>query len=271
MNVIETKNRIIQNLAENDRIYGVGQTGNIHAELIAGNSDIDMFVLCSEIPSTEERKAVYEKYSAAYSECQMNVCSGGLWGYGDILLVEGIDVMFMYFTIEEMKNYLDEVLAGTHLDRQGGFYPTGRLASVENIHILYERDAVWTTLRETVRSRPTELFQKLFRFHMARVINTEDLGRVVLRKDVMFYHSVLEIALDHFLQALFALNRVYFPSRKRSEALIETLEKKPKDCYIRWGRILESSVFPDGVEESVEELIKIADELSEFEGLGIRT
>ena len=264
MNVIEVKNRIIQDLAENNNIRGVGQTGDINSELIAGNSDIDMFVLCSAIPTVEERKNVYVKYSTEYSDCQMNVCSGGIWGYGDILLIEGIDVMFMYFTIEEMQSYLDEVLSGKYLDRQGGFYPTGRLASVESINILFERDAVWTMLREKVRNRPTDLFQKLFRFHISNVINAEDLGRVVLRKEVMFYHTVLEDALDHFLQALFAANGIYFPSRKRSETFIEQFEKKPKDCYKRLVRILEKSVFPNMIEESVEELKMITGELSDL-------
>ena len=185
MNVNEVKNRSIQDLTENNKIRGIGQTGDLNAELIAGNSDIDMFVICSEIPAAEERKKVYERYSAEYSDCQMNVCSGGLWGYGDILLIEGIDVMFMYFTMEEMQSYLDEMLSGKHLDRQGGFYPTGRLASVENINILFERDAVWTKLKEKVRTRPADLFQKLFRYHLSNIINAEDLGRAALRKEVM--------------------------------------------------------------------------------------
>ena len=146
--------------------------------MIAGFSDIDMFVLCSRIPTREERITLYEKYSSEYSDLQMNVCCGCLWGYGDILCIEGIDVMYMYFTIEEMENYVDEVLSGKHLNRKNGFYPTGRLASIETIHILYERNEVWTKLKEKVASKPAELFDKLFTFHLSNIINEEDLGRV---------------------------------------------------------------------------------------------
>lgn len=46
----------------------------------------------------------------------MNVCNGGIWGYGDILIIDGIDVMFMFFTVGEMDNYLDEGIQGKHLE-----------------------------------------------------------------------------------------------------------------------------------------------------------
>lgn len=258
------KNGIIQDLAELNYILGVAQTGDTNAELIAGFSDIDMFVLCSKIPSVEERRNVYSKYAAACSDCQMNVCSGGLWGYGDILLINGIDVMYMYFTVEEMENYLDEVLSGKHLDRQNGFYPTGRLASVETINILFERDDVWTKLKDKIKQKPADLFQKLYLHHLSSIINEEDIGRVFLRKEVLFYHSVLENAVDHFLQALYAVNHTYFPSRKRIESYIETFEKKPEDCYSRLIQILEKSVSPDTINESIKELEHLAFELSKY-------
>ncbi len=81
-----------------------------------------MFVLCTTIPTATERERVYTKYSKEYSECLMNVCNGGIWGYGDILIIDGIDVMFMYFTIGEMEQYLDEVLHGKHSEREDGFF-----------------------------------------------------------------------------------------------------------------------------------------------------
>lgn len=261
MKVINTKDRLVNELAQNDKIKGIGQTGDINAPLIPGNSDIDLFVLCTLVPTVEERKQVYLKYSTEYSECLMNVCNGGTWGYGDILIMDGIDVMFMYFTIEEMEQYLDEVLQGKHLDRDGGFYPTGRLSSIENINILYESNAVWTTMREHVKQYPKDLFQKLYEYHIVNVIDDEDIGRVMLRKEVLFYHSVLENALDHLLQALFAINFTYFPSRKRSEQYIKEFKKKPEDCYDRILQMIETSVSSQRLDESVNELKNLTKEV----------
>lgn len=264
MKVIDVKNSLVKELSQIEKINGIGQTGDINAELVPGNSDIDMFVLCTTIPTEVERKDIYSKYSEEYSECQMNVCNGGIWGYGDILLINGIDVMFMYFTREEMEQYLDEVLQGKHLDREGGFYPTGRLSSVENINILYESSAEWTSLKEKVKKDPVKLFEKLFDYHIANVLNDEDLGRVLLRKEVMFYHSVLENSLDHLLQALFAVNFIYFPSRKRTEQYIRDFKSKPENCYERLMQILTNAISDKTVEKSVEELRNIASEIAQI-------
>ncbi|QHQ62953.1 DUF4037 domain-containing protein [Anaerocolumna sedimenticola] len=264
MNIIDTKNRLVSQLSQNDKIKGIGQTGDINAELIPGNSDIDIFVLCTTIPAEDERKSVYKKYSKEYSDCQMNVCNGGIWGYGDILIIDGIDVMFMYFTMEEMEKYLDETLQGKHLNKEGGFYPTGRLASVENINILYESDTAWTAMIEKVKKYPINLFDKLFEYHISNVLDEEDLGRVMLRKEIMFYHTVLENSLDHLLQALFAVNSTYFPSRKRSEQYINDFKYKPDDCFNRLLQIIKNSTSSDTIDKSVEELRNITSETMEI-------
>lgn len=174
MTVNNTKNSLVKDLSRNLKILGIAQTGDINAALIPGNSDIDLFVLCAGIPAEEERKQVYAQYSGVYTECMMNVCSGGIWGYGDILIIEGIDVMFMYFTTDEMEHYLDEVLQGQHLDNVGGFYPTGRLSSVEAINILFERDSAWTALKEKVKNIPRIYLENYFiitliRYWMMRI------------------------------------------------------------------------------------------------------
>ncbi len=264
MNVTVIKDNLVYDLSMNDKIKGIGQTGDINAELIRGNSDIDLFVLCTAIPSEEERKQVYQKYSKDYSECRMNVCNGGMWGYGDILLIDGIDVMFMYFTIEEMEQYLGEVLQGKHLDRDGGFYPTGRLSSVEGINILYESNDEWTALKEKVKKHPKELFEKLFHYHISRVLDDEDLGRVTLRKEILFYHNVLENSLDHLLQALFAANFTYLPSRKRSEQYIKAFTYKPDNCSNRLLQIVKNSVISEEIEDSIQELRNITEETAEI-------
>ncbi len=264
MKVIDIKNSLVNELSRMEKIKGIGQTGDINAKLIPGNSDIDMFVLCTTIPTEAERKNIYIKYAGEYSECQMNVCSGGIWGYGDILLIDGIDVMFMYFTMEEMEQYLDDVLQGKHLDREGGFYPTGRLSSVESINILYESSSVWTSLKEKVKKHPVNLFKKLFNYHISNALNEEDLGRVLLRKEVLFYHSVLENSMDHLLQALFAVNDIYLPSRKRTEQYINEFQWKPDNCYGRFMQILVDAISDKTIENSVKELRNITYEIRQI-------
>lgn len=76
MKVTDIKDRIARELSQCDKAKGIGQTGDIHAELIPGYSDIDIFVLCSTIPTENERKQIYSNCAAEYSECLMNVSNG---------------------------------------------------------------------------------------------------------------------------------------------------------------------------------------------------
>ena len=264
MNVTKIKEELVNDISKLEFIKGIGQTGDINAPLIPGNSDIDIFVIGTKIPSEEERKQIYTKYKSVYSELMMNVCNGGVWGYGDILLIDGVDVMFMYFTVAETNEYLDEVLQGKHISREGEYYPVGRLSTIENISILYEENQEWSDMTTKLKKRPNDLFNKMYEHHMRWVINDEDLGRALLRREVLYYQTVLENAMDHLLQALYALNSTYFPSRKRIEKYINGFIYKPENCYERLIKIMECSVFSDKIPESVAELRKLTEEIREL-------
>lgn len=262
MNTIEFRDKLVAEIAKIDCVKGIAQTGDLNEELIPGKSDIDLFVLCDrKIPSEKERRNVYECLERFCSECRMSVCNGGIWGYGDILIVNDIDVMPMYFTIEEMDQYISEVLKGERLGKEGRFYPTGRLASVETINILYEKGSVWSQLKTKVKSYPEKLFQDLFAYHISCVLDEEDLGRVVLRKELLFYHQVLEDAMDHLLQAIFALNHCYFPSRKKTKKYLESFSRVPENCYVKLETIIQKSTKIETIEESVQELRSVTEDI----------
>ncbi|GLB27572.1 hypothetical protein LXJ15735_38130 [Lacrimispora xylanolytica] len=94
-------------------------------------------------------------------------------------------------------------------------------------------------------------------------MNVDDLDRGVLRKEVLFYHQVLEKSLDHLLQALYALNRTYFPSRKRIEEYIQRLGNKPKNCYERLLGIIEMAASTNIIVESVKGMKNLEGEVRE--------
>lgn len=54
MRAVAFKEELVSILSECDNIKAIGQTGEINAPLISGNSDIDLFVLCTTVPSEEE-------------------------------------------------------------------------------------------------------------------------------------------------------------------------------------------------------------------------
>lgn len=245
---------------------GIGQTGSIDAVLVPGKSDIDLFVLCSEIPSGNERETWYSELEKADCTVQMEVCRGGVWGTGDVLVVDGIDVMPMYFTVQEMQDYLEEILACKHLEKDGDFYPVGRLSSISGITVLYEKENTWTKLKEMVNQKPDLFFRQWFLSEINQVIDEEDLGRSELRKEVLFYHQVLENALDHLLQALFAMNHCYFPSRKRTVSAIDSFRYKPENCCTRLHDMITWGASEDTIALSIMELRNMTGEVI---GLGM--
>ena len=264
MDANDFKIRLMEEIAKCDDILGIGQTGDIHAPLIAGKSDIDMFILCEHIPDSDRRLSLYKPLEGLYDRLEMEVCTGGVWGSGDVFCVHGIEVMPMYFCATEMQKYVDEVLEGKRLEKEGSFYPVGRLASIETIHILWEKNNAWTDIAGKVRTYPREFFDKWYSSEAGKMMDEEDLGRARLRHEVLFYHQVVEEFLDHFLQALYAKNRRYFPSRKRTEGAIAALERKPKDCYKRLLKIIHLGSHENTMDDSIEELRSLCKELGEL-------
>ena len=175
-----------------------------------------------------------------------------------------IDVMPMYFTVKEMQDYLEEILDCRHLEKEGRFYPVGRAASISSIHILKENDHIWTDMKTMVNQKPRTFFQKWYENEIIQVLDEEDLGRIELRKEVLFFHQVLENALDHLLQALYAVNMCYFPSRKRTESTIEGFQYKPKDCYARMIQIVQDSTKEETMIQAISGLRNITAEVKEF-------
>lgn len=261
MGAIELRNKLVSLLSTCDKIKGIGQTGSLDAELIPGKSDIDLFVLCSEIPIREERNKCYESIQSEIFDLKMEVCSGGQWGYGDILTVDGIDVMPMYFTIREMHKYLEEILDCKHLEKEGGFYPVGRAASIATIHILNEKENTWTNMKDIVNQKPKKFFKKWYENEIRQVLDEEDLGRSELRKEVLFFHQVLENALDHLIQSLYAVNERYFPSRKRTMSAIEEFQYKPADCFERLLHIVQNGAGEETIVQAISDLRDISVEV----------
>ena len=264
MGAIELKNKLVTVLSSCDRIKGIGQTGSMDIQLIPGKSDIDLFVLCSEVPPKEERMLWYQGIQNEKFDLQMEVCNGGQWGYGDILVVDEIDVMPMYFTIKEMHDYLKEVLECKHLEKEGRFYPVGRVASIATIHILNEKENAWTNLKNMVNQKPNTFFQRWYENEICQVLDEEDLGRSELRKEVLFFHQVLENSLDHLLQAVYDINKCYFPSRKRTMPAIDEFQYKPVDCFERLIRIVQNGSREETMDQAISDLKNIALEVKKL-------
>jgi hypothetical protein len=115
---------------------------------------------------------------------------------------------------------------------------------------------------------PNSLAKLLSLHHLEKLEDTEDLERAVMRNDLLFYHFTMDIGIDHFLQALFAMNKTYFPSRKRTLEYIENFSIKPERCGEKILEVIRLGSCPKSIKQSydlwrnlVEELKALSDSL----------
>lgn len=259
------KDIFVKEVATMEGVEAIGQTGDPDEVPIPGFGDYDLFVLCSKIPSMEERISCYNRQEELFTELNMEVCKADIhWGTGDILLIDGVETMFMYFLAEEMRDYINSVVDGSRISPEGEFYPLGRLSTMRNINVLVDKTGVLEAMKEELTEYPERLRKAVLDASYPYIWDEENVGRAVLRKDIVFNHHVFQHSLDLFLQTLYALNKVYFPSWKRTEQYIHSFPLKPRDCYSRMQKAIALSVCAETIEESYAIWRELVEELKEI-------
>lgn len=246
-----TLNRLISALARHHSIRAIGLSGGERPLPRPGEADIDLFVYCTPIPSKDERKQILLSLEEQMEQVEIGKLESGHWGQGDCFLLEGIETWLLYFTVVEARAELEATLDGQYLGRLDSYYyPIGRCAMWKTMRAFYDPDGFLQSIKQRLKEYPPELAASILDHHLKALDDVEDLERAVDRKDVFFYHFALDLALDHFLQALFALNKEYFPSRKRSEAYLRQFESKPAECEQRLHRVVAFGANAGTLEQS---------------------
>lgn len=252
--------KITEAIQSMHQVIGIGQTSDPTISLQSNKTDIDLFILCNEVPVESERKKAYHYLESEIETLTMTCIDGGYWGVADLLIIQGVEIYAMYFNYTEMEEYLSKTLSGCFLDRDGDFYPTGRIESIRKMYLLYEAKPSFSKLKTMIENVDIQIFHTLFEHHIRQVIDVEDLERVRSRKDIFFYHIVLDNALDHYFQSLYALNQCFFPSRKRNMEHIQSFHIKPYDIQNKLNQLIKSSVQESKLDESIDLLIQIYEE-----------
>lgn len=257
--------QLINDISNVKVIQSIGISGIIDPIPKAGEGDIDVFIYCDEIPKLDERKAIMNQMGDSLQEIRINVFEGGHWGIGDFAKINGIETWLMYFTVKETIRDVESILNGNYPDRLDNYYyPIGRCAMLKNINVVYDKSDFLFSLKKRLSEYPNELSKTLTQYHFDELEDIEDLERAVARKDMLFYHFALDLAIDHYLQALFAINKIYFPSRKRSLQLIESFHTKPKNCEEHLLEVIRLGAVPESINMSYELWSKMINELKQL-------
>ncbi|MBZ9623649.1 DUF4037 domain-containing protein [Clostridium sp. FP2] len=252
--VFDTKKTIdtlINNISEMSEVQSIGISGSKTSLPRAGEGDIDIFIYCDMIPNFEKRQAIINQLGNQIQEGKVNIFEGGHWGIGDFVLINGIETWLMYFTVSETLTNVESILNGKYPDKLDNYYyPIGRCSMLKNINVLCDKSNFLNNLKKRLSEYPYKLGKILIQYHLDELDDTEDLERAVVRKDVLFYHFAMDIAIDHFLQALFSINKIYFSSRKRTLDFIESFNIKPEGCNEKLLEVIKLGGFSEGINQS---------------------
>lgn len=244
-------NTLVDSISKIEEVQSIGISGSKTPLPKAGEGDIDIFIYCDEVPAFEKRNQIISGLSSLFEETKTNVFEKGHWGVGDFGLINGVETWLMYFTVKDTLNDIVTILNGDFPDKLDNYYyPIGRCAMLKNITILYDKNGFLNSMKRRLCEYPEKLSKILIQYHLDKLEDIEDLERAVTRKDVLFYHFALDIAIDHFLQALFALNRTYFPSRKRTLDYINNFDIKPEKCGERLLEVIRLGGCSESVNQS---------------------
>ena len=253
---------LIEYVSAMPEVASIGISGSKRPLPKPGEGDIDLFVYCDAIPACDKRREAIGQLGDLAQDCKINVFEGGHWGTGDFLRVNGVETWLMYFTLRDTSSNVDAILKGDFPDKLGNYYyPIGRCAMLKAITVLYDQSGYLNSLKDRLQVYRQPLAEKLAGYHLDKLADVEDLQRAVVRKDVLFYHFALDIAIDHFLQALFAINRTFFPSRKRTLQFMAGFAVQPINCAERLLEVIRLGSAAEGIGQSYALWAGLVDEL----------
>ena len=261
---------VIDSVSTMEQVQSIGKSGGKDLPE-QGESDIDLYIFCTEIPSASKRQSAIDSVGSDVRSSNISEQEGQFWGTCDFATIGNMDFCLMYFTTVKMSAYIETVLSGERLDREGNyFYPTGRISTILSMYVLLDKNNYIALLKQRLAEYPALLSERLIEHHIRRLhgLVTEDMERAVSRKEVLLYHYALEIGIDHFLQALFALNKCFFPSRKRTVQYIDKFSIKPIDCANRLLEVVALGGSPETLFQSSEIWSALCGELSDLAATG---
>lgn len=249
MNIQTFFDEVVAAVSTLEGVRAIGKSGG-QALRADEQSDIDLFIYCKRVPSTQSREERYEKLGCL-SGFKASASAGRFWGVCDFVFCGEVEICLMYFLQDETQQEIESILAGERLEKEGNyFFPTGRLHSIGSLFAVYDPSSYIDGLKNRIRRYPPELKRGLIAHHLWRICDDEDFSRAVYRRDLLFFHAVLDTAIDHFLQVVFALNECYFASRKRSAWFLQGFSLVPINCAGRMCEIIELGAKVDTLEDA---------------------
>ena len=230
-------------LEEFEDVEAVGLSGSVARSVSDEFSDLDICVFVKDqLPSPDKRKRKYEEFGIS----DFRYFDGDLKDSRiDGLVIDDVDFDFLWMSLRRSERFLrdlsknhecDEYLPGGLLELQPLVDPRQRIASLRGLIPPYSEARAKARVKSNVKSARFSIYA------------LEWTTKAPYRNDYFSFFFNKWMVFDHFVSALFALNRQWRAHEKRIIDQIRRLDIVPRNAACR----VESIILHDKENTSLE-------------------
>lgn len=219
--------RVANVFASHAEVIAAVVFGSVALEQVDTFSDIDMLIVCSELPSLVEREQLAVSLGLTFANvgsdtplfCDQDNC----------VSEDGLELSLHYQRAEWMTAVITEVLNGAITTAQLPFQPYTLLGLLERGWLLTDRRSTVTAWRERLYPYPERLKQNIIRNFAPILKESAEELLVTAQRDLgpRIFH--LNWGVDALISILLALNEQYDSAERRFEqAVLPRLGTKPE-------------------------------------------
>ena len=254
----QLKERIVEIFASNSKILGIAKPKPCEDH---------MYVLCKEVPTPEERQAMYDQAQGLYEHYQFSESWYDGPGVADAVTVKyrSKELFIFYTTSDDLWMYIDDVFTEATGPQTFDYSPKFT-ANFMNLDILSESGECWSKIVRHAFSGPAYTYKRWCRYELELTVErSEHYGSSV--KNDLWPQLPAFISL---LKAMHYLNRKMYTNVcdfEKPEAF-EVFEKQPKDFGERYLNTLKLLHVKGNGVRIENELKKLVEEIRELLGEG---
>lgn len=202
------------------------------------NSDYDIYVYCSEIPTGKTRENLLGKY------CSVAEFGNHYWESEDnTVMNNGTPVDIIYREIDRFGGYIDTVIKG---GKAFNGYTTAFWHNIRNSKVLFDKTGTFTKFRDMAQiDYPENLRRAIIKNNRSLLSGKlpsydRQIKKMQERGDIVSVNHRITAFLESYFDVIFALNRQTHPGEKRQVQLCK------KYC----------TLLPKNFEENINALMK---------------
>ncbi len=257
----ELSREVATALEPNPDILAVLVFGSVAFGEVDAASDIDVFVVCNDVPPVQTRTGLVSPLDL---RLEHTAPEGALFGTVDELHRNGLKLTLHHQRADWLEAVVSEVLTGAITTVNVPFRPYTFLGLLQQSQVLLDKRGLVAGWLERSRTYPPRLKENLLstfvpqlQDHAAELTETAMRG---LGARTFLFH--LNWGVDALTGVLLALNEQYDPASKRFESsVLPLLTHKPDDFDRRLYNILVGPFDEDGMYGRARAFQTLADEV----------